>query len=169
MSSPRWIICERSGRWAPALRVTLLGNPGTSRRLEPILELTDLDELHRHVQRGANFLVLLEIQRRNFGDVLAWIASVGARYPAARIVALLDENLADHLEFTASAADEGRSIVDALHEAGVWDVVESPRRLGAFLAAVQTCRVLEQAPLTFGVDAQSITEWAYSLLPWQDR
>ncbi len=144
-----WIVCERTSRWASALRMALAAD-GTPHRIR---ELRHLAELDVELTARPTALAAIEIHRGNFADLLAWLPTARERHVHARCVALLDRSLADNLNATC----------DALDEAGAPAIATSPRRLDAVVALgtrhAETARIIgENAPLVAQV-------WAS--LPWQ--
>jgi hypothetical protein len=149
ISPVEWIVCERTSRWASAMRMALAAG-GVPYRLR---ELRHLSELDADLVARPTALAAIEIHRDNFAELLAWLPTVRERRRHARCIALLDGSLADDL-------DEVR---DALVEAGAQAVATSPRRLAAVIVFgarhAETAEIVgENAPLVAQV-------WAS--LPWQ--
>ena len=144
-----WIVCERTSRWASALRMALARGEMPHR----LRELRHLAELDAELAARPTALAAIEIHRGNFADLLAWLPTACERHDRARCVALLDRSLADNLD----------AACDALVEAGAPAIATSPRRLDAVIALgtrhAETARTIaENAPLM----AQ-----AWASLPWQ--
>jgi hypothetical protein len=149
MSPVEWIVCERTSRWASALRMALAAH-GTPHRLR---ELRHLAELDAELTARPAALAAIEIHRGNFANLLSWLPTARERHVHARCVVLLDRSLADNLD----------AACDALVEAGAQAIATSPRRLDAVVALgtrhAETARTIdENTPLV----AQ-----AWASLPWQ--
>jgi hypothetical protein len=135
----RLIVCERSGRWAVALRRELAGS---GVRVWETRTLADCrNEL---VASPASFLVA-ELGR-NVAGLLGLLARQPRQFPAARIAVVADR---DH------AAWEW-----LVREAGAVHFLTSPRCAG--MLARLACRHLAQVP----PPSQSLTERIWSSLPW---
>jgi hypothetical protein len=153
MSTPgSWIICEKSGRWAAAVRVTLVRRkcslPGSR-----IIETRSLVELDLVIQEHDAAFVLLEVRPESVADVLSFLTrSSGGPAP---VVALL--------EFGAERIADFELVADALLEAGAIEVIDSSRQLGAVL------EIAERQPQNeWSEHAGSIADRAWAALPWQD-
>jgi hypothetical protein len=143
-----WIVCERSSRWASALRMAL----GGERRFQ-IRELRHTAELDGELAERPDAIVALEVRRDNFAELVAWLVAAHKRHLHSRSVALVDHSIDSHL-------DEVR---DALVEAGVAAVATSPRQLANVIAlAARHAEIAGKA----GPNASPlVTAWAS--LPWQ--
>jgi hypothetical protein len=138
-SAAKLIVCERTGRWAVALRREL-ADVGV--RVWETRSLADCrDEL---VENPASFAVI-ELGRNTAG-LLRLLASQSRRFPAARLAVVADRSQAD-FEWL-------------MREAGAVHFLCSPRQIG--LLARLACRHLAQAP----APQQSLTERIWSSLPW---
>jgi hypothetical protein len=143
------IVCERTSRWASALRMEL-ASVDLPHRLR---ELRHLAELDAELDERPGALVAVEVRRGNFAELLAWLPAARRRHCRARYVALVDDSLLDHQS----------EVGDALVEAGVQAIATSPRRLETIVAigmrhAATAGKTDENAPLATQV-------WAS--LPWQ--
>ena len=83
-TSDSWITCEKSGRWAAALRIALerrkCALPGSR-----ILETRSLAELDLAIKEHEAAFVLVEIRPESTADILSYLAKNGSR--RARLVA----------------------------------------------------------------------------------
>jgi hypothetical protein len=168
MNDGDWIICERTGRWAAALRA------GAARRLSlkgqatRIYEVRSLDELAERLIAKPQILALLEVHAANLGKLLQWLAQNSPRFPRARFVALLDRMLTATSECdSGQPSGEAEAVVAALLEAGAAEIAVSPRRLQHIFALADTHALSVRSssrPLT---EPHSIADWARSQLPWQ--
>ncbi len=136
----RLIVCERTGRWAVALRRELAGS---GVRVWETRTLADCrDEL---IASPASFVVV-ELGRGNVERLLRLLARQPRRFPAARIAVVADRSSADH-EWL-------------MREAGAVHFLSSPRQAG--LLARLACRHLAQAP----APSQGMAERIWASLPW---
>jgi hypothetical protein len=147
-----WIICEKSGRWAVALRIALERRkcelPGPR-----ILETRSLAELDIAIKEHEATFVLVEVRPESTADILSYLAKNGSR--RARLVAML--------EFAGERSADCRLVADALLEGGAVEVIESPRQLSAVLG------IAERRPRqAWGEQAETIADRAWAALPWQD-
>jgi hypothetical protein len=164
--SQTWFVCEQSGRWAAALRVAFARSPNMP--FQPQLkEVRSLNELTESLDEKSNVLGLIEVQLTNLADVLNLLSGAANRRPG-RFVALLDYSLRQ-----SGGADappqviQVQRIVDVLWEAGVAEVVESPRHWSGLMALAN--RIENAAgPIPGSIGGQPIETWARSFLPWQD-
>jgi hypothetical protein len=138
-SSAKLIVCERSGRWAVALRREL-AEPGI--RVWETRTLADCrDEL---IENPASFAVI-ELGANAVG-VLRLLARQPRQFPAARLAVVADRAQADH-EWL-------------MREAGAVHFLCSPRQV-AVLARL-ACRHLAEVP----PPQQSLGERIWASLPW---
>jgi hypothetical protein len=149
MSRVEWVVCERTSRWASALRMSLATRDVPYR----LREVRHLAELEAELAARPACLAAIEIDRSNFAAALALLPVIRRRFAGVRSVALLDRSLAS--DFAA--------VGDAVAEAGAAAMAASPRRLDAILAlgerhAATTQTKGENMPLVARV-------WA--TLPWQ--
>jgi hypothetical protein len=148
-----WIVCERTNRWAPALRIAL---PRSGPDYVSVSEVRSLAELSERIEETTNFVALVEVTRANLDAVLSWLATNSHGNNGA-IIAAVDHDLS----ISAVSA--------ALREAGAIDVFNSPRRLqsairlGGLAHAEATHHSRSSKPQV----GQSLEAWARSLLPWQ--
>jgi hypothetical protein len=168
MTDTNWIIYERMGGWAAALRVAAARSAPTSRPMPRIYEVRSLDELSQRLANRSGSLALLEVHSLNLGKVLPWLAHNSRQFPCAHFFALLDRSLRVETspETTCSAGDTP-GVVGALLEAGVGQIADSPRRLRHILALAERRGAFPCEPRRPTNQAQSIADWAWSQLPWQ--
>jgi hypothetical protein len=152
-NTPSWIVCEASGRWTAALRISLVrqkvGSSG-----DQIQEVRTLPDLTSAVQESPAAIALLEVQPDNLAASMTWFCHGWLR--GNRAVALLGANVA------------AVEVAEALLEAGALAVIESPRHLAGAInlagrVAVSRSTHTNKSGLTF-----SIAEQAWASLPWQD-
>jgi hypothetical protein len=157
MKACEWIVCERSGRWAAALRIAMAGQTSPLFGVRQLREVRSLEELTRTLEERRCALAFIEVRRANIGEALKWMADADLAYPGARCLALLDNEELD------CAAQE--RIMDALRAAGAVEIAHSPRHLQPLLAIARRHAASQlSTPTDVG---QPFAEWAWSLLPWQ--
>ena len=160
MIQPDWILRERSGHWAAALRLTLLRTEAAD-PMPRIFEARNLRDLVARLEARPASLVLIEVVRTNLSGMLNWLMNAAPQFPAAHFAALLDGELAESLVLRQIATE-------ALLEAGVSDFAFSPRHLHDVLALGR--RHAEVAAMRAPQPAsKSIEAWAWASLPWQDE
>jgi hypothetical protein len=138
-SAAKLILCERTGRWAVALRREL-AEAGV--RVWETRTLADCrDEL---IDNPASFAVL-ELGA-NVAGLLGLLASQPRRFPAARLAVVADRSQADYELL--------------MREAGAVHFLSSPRQVG--LLARLACRHLAQAPPL----QQALADRIWASLPW---
>ncbi|MEN6451879.1 MAG: hypothetical protein ABFC96_15420 [Thermoguttaceae bacterium] len=141
-ATARLIVCERTGRWAVALRRELTG-AGVR-----VWETRTLGECHDElVASPASFLVL-EVNGEPSAP-LRFVAQHARQFSAARVAIVTD---------AAGVAYEA-----VAREAGAVHFLSSPRHAG--LLARLACRHLAQVP----PPPQGLAERIWSSLPWADR
>ncbi|MGD0383600.1 MAG: hypothetical protein ABSA77_08775 [Thermoguttaceae bacterium] len=136
----RLVVCERTGRWAAALRGEL---SGAGLRVWETRSLTDCGTLL--AESPASFAVL-ELSEKKIGEILDFIRNWQADFPLFCFAVVADRNLAYYKWF--------------MHEAGAADFICSVRKIGA--VARTACRHLAHAPPL----PQSLTERIWANLPW---
>lgn len=138
----RLIVCERSGRWAIALRRELAG---AGVRVWETRQWVDCwDEL---AASPASFVVAEFDPRAE--ELLERLVRLPRDFPAARVAAVTDRRWSEY---------------DALvREAGAVDFVDSPRKAGRL--ARLACRHLADAP----TPSRSLIERIWDGLPWTRR
>ena len=151
------IICEKSGRWALAVRSVLRGSlrsdsvgglrsdsVGGGLR---IVETRTVTHGYEALAAAPASLVALEITGKNLSTALDFVAHVHQNFPAACVVALLDPS--------------SESAAALLREAGVADVFCSPLESAAIACLAQ--RHADLAP----ADDRPLRESLAARLPWQ--
>jgi hypothetical protein len=149
MSRVEWVVCERTSRWASALRMAC-GARGMPYRLR---EIRHLAELEAELVKRPACLAAVEFDRANFAAALALLPAMRKKFPGARSVALLDRSLAS--DFAA--------VRDAVVEAGAAAVAASPRRLDAILALGQR----HAATVHTKDESLPFAARIWTTLPWQ--
>lgn len=137
------LVCERSGRWAVALRRELAASSVR------VWETGTIGECQRELLENAASFVVVELladNAKSFDAVLRLLTDVHRRFPAAR-VAVVGEPVASDCEA-------------ALREAGAVHVGDSLRRAG--LLARLALRHMAGVPRP----PQTLTERIRANLPW---
>jgi hypothetical protein len=170
MSRPEWTLCERSGRWAAALRAALGRTGWPLASLPKIVEVRQLDELTARLEARPDRLALVEVKRGGFADLLVWLSTANRAFPRARFVALVDRGVYEWVDIDPALRRRSRqSVVDTLHEAGAIEVVTSPLQLAALLSLGRQHGLLRSARVDGPAANASIAEWAWASLPWQEE
>jgi hypothetical protein len=153
-TSNPWIVCEKSGRWAAALRIAL--DQETSIVHGPrILEVRSLAELDAAMNKRSARLGFVEVRPDNLGAVLEILTN--GPHQNVRYVALLDDALAGH-----------QLVADVLWEAGAAEVIDSPRRMRPVLKFAELTAAVHTILPARTNELESIAERAWAALPWQD-
>jgi hypothetical protein len=154
--TPVWIICERSTRWAAALRMSLMLDSRLNGNSMRIHEVRSLPELTECLTNQPTSVVLIEVSPNNLEATLAWLAATTGREKHVTAVALLDFDGADVM-------------ADALREAGAMEVLQSPRQIRPVVTLGELhARRCQASAYGCPRSEPSIESWAWSLLPWQD-
>ena len=167
MNSCDRIICERTGRWAAALRV------GFARRSQTgpaprIHETRSLDELAERLTIRPGSLTLLEVHPLNLAKLLPWLAHNSQRFQWARFVALLDRMLSVRPDSSSEQSPvESQEVVAALLESGAAEIAVSPRCLQHIFVLADRHAASVSSFRRPPTEAKSISDWARSRLPWQ--
>ncbi len=118
------IVCERSCRWAPAIRVALKRAEPSLGRPVRLIEVRSVSQCGGWLEEFPQSIVACEIEEPRFADTLSALAGIGRRYAHARIVAL-------------APSDQAGSVCtdwqNAVREVGAVLVVSSPRVLKPLL------------------------------------
>ena len=163
-----WIICERSNRWAAALRLAGERDTAAGGVCHRFREVRSLSELPPELARQPASLIALEVSERNLIAVLAWLSAALRRFPQLRCVALLDRSLSSANQSDRSRdKNSQRDIAVALREAGAWEVVESPRRLEPLLQFARRHANVAARHDAFLAENRPFTERVWATLPWQ--
>ena len=136
----RLIVCERTGKWAVALRRALQG--GAHR----VYETRSLAECRDEVAMSPASLVAVEATAANFDDILDWLMELGRDFPLCRVVILGFRDL-----------KRGQWL---LREAGAAHVIHSPRSVDSVLRIAS--RQLEEAKDKEHLTRERFTE----RIPW---
>ena len=136
------IICERSARWAVALRRPL------ARGGHRIVETRSLDDCWREVVASPASLVGVEATTANLETLVPWMQRLTAAFPRVRVVVL-----------GCRALESGQWL---LRETGAVHVVFSPRQWQPVVRIAQ--RHLGPAPPPDDSDRQRL----WRRLPWAD-
>jgi hypothetical protein len=137
----RLIVCERSGRWAVALRCHLAG---AGVRVHESRTFSDCWELLR--EAPGSFLVV-EVTAAETEGLLRRLARLHREFPLARLAVVADRSQA--------------GCQWLMREAGAVHFVCSPRQLGPLAGVV--CRHLAQVP----APPQTLSERIWASLPWK--
>ncbi len=81
------ILCEKSGRWATALRSAL------GKQTVVLTEARSLVQCAQALQTAPSALVAIEVTAATLEAMIEFLIRASRSYPAARIVALLDSEL----------------------------------------------------------------------------
>jgi hypothetical protein len=141
MNRPCVIVCERSGKWAAALRPCLPVEI-------PLRQTRGLGECALELAAAPSSLLAVELNRENAAGVLSLLNTVGRRFPLAVALVLAERGLESH-EWL-------------LREAGAVHFTTSPREADdvARLALRHFSR--QAAP------AQSLATRIWDALPWSE-
>jgi hypothetical protein len=163
-----WIVFERSGRWAAALRMQLACPQVSATVRARLYEVRNTPELGERLEDWPNSVALVEVSRRNIAEVLDWLAAAHGEFPRTRFVALVDTQSFNNQLTTESSPSDRQLVVDALWEAGAAEIVHSLRRMRHIVEFGR--RHFENCAQIAPQDAenQSIADWAWASLPWQD-
>lgn len=177
MSIPRgdrqisWMVCERTGRWAAALRVAITRDEVSRRKVtrahstHRVTEFRSLPTLRGSLPKGRLAIVLVEVGNENLADVLELFSTHHDQN--LRFAALMDDSWKTSTGRTKSIVRDPDSVSDALLEAGAADILQTPRQIARlFPLAARLARAGSCFGKTAGDD--SIAEMAKHALPWQD-
>jgi hypothetical protein len=135
----RLIVCERTGRWAVALRRELAG-AGIR-----VWETRTLDDGWTELAQSPASFMVAELGH-NVARLLSRMGRLPREFPAARLAVVADRSLASYERL--------------MREAGAVHFVGSLRQVGPL--ARLACRHLAQVP----PPQQSLTERIWASLPW---
>lgn len=141
-SAPCAIVCERTGRWAVALRRELVG-------AIRVHETRSLAEAWGVLKRCPAGFVVVELTRANADALLARLARIERDYPRARVAVVAERELLN--------------CQGLMREAGAVHFVVSSRDLTPLAHAIG--RHCEQVPLP----KLSLAEQVWAELPWGRR
>jgi hypothetical protein len=163
-----WLICEKTGRWAAAMRVAL------SRRSQPreqplagsrIHEVRTFEAFNIALQESSFSIALVETTNDNLAAVLDLLARSGQ---GSCIVALLDESLFHDSRQKSRRSLDAALIANALSEAGASAIVRSPRHIADLLPLGIKCSASQRHFGAAGSEHVTFVDWARAALPWQD-
>jgi hypothetical protein len=143
MAVARFLICERSGRWAVALRG--VGQPGDPR----VWETRSPEDCWRELEASPHSIVAVEATIANVESLVRWMKRVESGFPRAHVIVLAQRGL-----------ESGQWL---LREAGARHVVFSPRDLRGVARMVR--RHLAAMP----ADDDSTRQRIWRQLPWGDH
>ncbi|MGE3640208.1 MAG: hypothetical protein AB7G28_16765 [Pirellulales bacterium] len=151
MSRVEWIVCERTTRWASALRRALAAAAGD----EPVRlrELRSMTELDAELVARPHAFAAIEIHRGNFGALVAWLSEARERHAGATRAVLVDRSMARDID----------PIVAVLLEASAQAVATSPRKLESLVAMSQRGSKISANMPT----GDSFVDEVWTSLPWQ--
>jgi len=142
MNVPRFIVCERTGAWASAIRRQL---PEGFR----LREVRSLAECVVELREASGSLLGLELTPQNIEAVLELVAGLGRRFPRARALVLADPQLAGYRALSAEAG-------------AIWFTC-SPRELQGLRATASK----HWSRLPEGRESFAAQVW--NELPWDER
>jgi hypothetical protein len=162
----KWVVCEDSGRWAAALRIAF-ARPSKVQPTPRLYEVRSLGELSVRLDEHESDLTLIEVGRKNLTDVLQLLMRRGPQL--GQFVALFEDTVPHrHSVITTPGEPDSQEIADLLWEVGAAEVVKSSRQLCGLLG-LHSRLAAARGPVTVGVGiGQSLADWAWSTLPWQD-
>jgi len=138
----RLIVCERTGRWATALRRELTAS-GVR-----VWETRTLDDCWKELAESPAAFVVLELTK-NMDGLLRLLARQPREFPSARLAVVAKRSLAGY--------------EDLMREAGAVHFLTSPRQTGLLVRLA--CRHLSQVP----PPQQSLTDRIWASLPWGEK
>jgi hypothetical protein len=141
-AAARVIVCERTGRWAVALRRELAE---VGLRVYETRTLANCWQLLAEAPAG---FAVVELTTPTAEDLFCRLARLQREFPSARVAVVAERNLAE-LQWVA-------------REAGAVHFVSSLRQLGPLARLI--CRHLAQVP----APPQTLTERIWANLPWKE-
>jgi hypothetical protein len=168
MSNRPWIVCERTGRWAAALRTAIAREASAGDRFR-LQEVRSLVELTTQIGEKQPSLVLIEVTGASLEPVLSWLAAEATTHRALRAAALLSEDFVQSARWGREPDRRGcQEVIDSLFEAGVLEIASSPRHLRHILLMGRQCAAADASRAAqFSLD-ESFADWASTQLPWQE-
>lgn len=163
----RWLVCERTGRSAAALRIAVARDAArrrNDRNIHRIKEFRGLRELSESLPNDHPAIALVEVGEENLADVVEFLS--GQHNKHLRFVALKDESLRKSADNTKLIVPDRDFVSNTLFEAGAVDILETPRQISRLLPLAAR---LAQADSCFSKSPRdySIAEMAKLALPWQ--
>lgn len=144
MGKGRFLICERSGRWAAALRRAAHDTDPRGR------EIRSLDDCWRELTASPTSLVAVEVTIANVERVVRWIRRVESAFPRAHVVAVGEREL--------------EPTQWLLRDAGARHAVFSPRQLASLARMARRYLTGNAAG-----EEDSPWPWAGARLPWSEN
>jgi hypothetical protein len=154
-----WIICERTGRWAAALRAALRRYPIQRFGNPRLHEVRRLDQVLPFLEVRQESIAMLEVRRTDLAAAFSWLSTTNFNFPTIPCIALVDND-----GFDDSLRDD---LSAALWAAGAVEICHSPRQLHRVLAIGRRQADSRLRKSTSPEADQSIADWAWALLPWQ--
>ena len=141
MSTCRLIVCEKSNRWAAALRKALAGNPPA------IVETRSLAHADAALKECPSSLVAVETTAANLETVVDFVERSARMYSQA--------------EFIGLVRNEARAAEHLLREAGAIDVLASLIEIDRLVRLVR-----RQFALVPAAESLTMQELVAERLPW---
>jgi ActR/RegA family two-component response regulator len=142
-AAARLIVCERSTRWAAALRRELAA------RAVRVYETRSLGDCWKVLSEAPASIIVVELSAGSVAGLWRQMVTLERDFPLARVAVVADRSLAGH-EWL-------------MREAGAVHFLCSPRQCG--LLAQLAARHLAQAP----PPPRSLTERVWASLPWAQQ
>ena len=95
MNRIHWIICERSGEWASAIRLAVNRANWPPQTLAKIVEVRRFSELSARLCERPQSFALVEVHPANLADALIWLAIAERSHPQSCFAALADRAIVD--------------------------------------------------------------------------
>lgn len=170
MLSCDWIICERTNRWAAALRLALDRQGAMGGAHYRLRETRHLDDGLLALVQSPDSLVAVEVHRQNLHDTLTWLALAERRFPRSRCIALVDRSLAfgDAAGGRSRRSDSRSDLCNALREAGATEIAHSPRDLAVTMELARRHFAVVSRWRESDAANRSHVEQVWSALPWQE-
>jgi hypothetical protein len=167
-TSPTWIVCEKTGKWAASIRVAIARQ--STKRGRPIAipriqEVRALAEFEAAVQT-LDAVGLLEVRADNLAAVLELLANAWRRN--VRIVALLDCEMQTPSSYSHARPPSSRGSTDVVAEAGALAVIDSPRQISTAIQVIERYWAARSKVVSLSGERESIVDRAWAALPWQD-
>src|SRR6185503_13444690 len=136
----RLIVCEKTSRWAVALRQVLRGRP------PQIIETCSLTSSMSALAAAPASFVVLDVRENKIATALEWLDQAGRRFSLARLVVALRPEMA---------------VTEVLfREAGAIDVLFATQQAAS--VARQAQRQLGQIP----AEQLNLCQWLAERMPW---
>lgn len=145
-AKPRVIVCERSGRWAAALR------RGLACELS-LRETRSLTECEAELREATGSFLVIELTAANLTGVLELLARIGAEHRWARVAVVAERSLAE---------GEWGACEWAVREAGAIHFATSPRK------AAELARLAERHAALVPRPKRSLAAQVWDSLPWPE-